>query len=163
MYRGGPRNFALDSRMQVVLELLSAELTPCHSGNLAQHGIETLLLLEIIRRVRHSSRPATEILDFQDLLQVFVDPASVLESSEPSSRELVTDRQQTFSTNRDTLVDVVKWLIGHTDTRVWFQPDGRTGLALTAVSDDSQQYDLTPSSNQPPVSSRTTRSLKCVR
>ena len=58
--------------------------------------------------------------------------------------------QFTFSTNRDTLVDVLNLITDITATRVWFVPDGERGLKLRAVVDDSQQYDLTPSSNGPP-------------
>ncbi|WP_158294307.1 hypothetical protein, partial [Halorubrum sp. SP9] len=33
-----------------------------------------------------------------------------------------------------------------TDARVWFEPDGKSGVVLRAVNADSQQYDLTPES-----------------
>jgi hypothetical protein len=56
----------------------------------------------------------------------------------------------TFSANRDTLTDVLQWLMNRTETRVWFQPTGERGIALTAVRDDANQYDLTPSSANPP-------------
>jgi len=56
----------------------------------------------------------------------------------------------TFSSNRDTLVDVLSWFQEATNSRVWFQPSGKEGIALTAVKDSSSQYDLTPSSDQIP-------------
>jgi hypothetical protein len=56
----------------------------------------------------------------------------------------------TFSSNRDTLVDVLSWFQSATNSRVWFQPSGSTGITLTAVTDSTRQYDLTPSSDDIP-------------
>lgn len=74
------------------------------------------------------------------------------EDSEGFSRsELPSSfRDKVFSTNRDTLKDVIQWLMRTANIRVWFQPKGKQGLTLTGVVDDSQQYDLTPSSENPP-------------
>lgn len=58
--------------------------------------------------------------------------------------------QKTFSTNRDTLVDVVEWLQGIANVRVFFQPSGRQSVVLAVVVDSSRTYDLTPSSGVAP-------------
>jgi hypothetical protein len=58
--------------------------------------------------------------------------------------------KETFSTNRDTLVDVIDWLQGIANVRVWFQPSGERGVVLAAVVDSSRTYDLTPSSGVAP-------------
>ncbi|MUW14643.1 hypothetical protein GJ633_08160 [Halorubrum sp. CBA1125] len=79
----------------------------------------------------------------------------ILEDPSLSDIELfgVPDKGQyeyQFSTNRDTLADVVAWIQKIGNVRVWFQPSGDRGLALTAVQDDAAEYDLTPESNDPP-------------
>ena len=56
----------------------------------------------------------------------------------------------TFSSNRDTLVDVLSWLQERTEARVWFQPSGERGITLTAIADDAASYNLTPESESLP-------------
>lgn len=69
--------------------------------------------------------------------------------SQAISDETIED-QFTFSTNRDTLVNVLELVTEIIGARVWFEPNGERGLSLRAVQDDSQKYDLTPSSDSPP-------------
>jgi len=56
-----------------------------------------------------------------------------------------------FSTNRDTLADVVSWIRKRAPVKVWFGPsqDG-TGITLYATENLAVEYDLTPQSENLP-------------
>lgn len=91
------------------------------------------------------TRPATQMLTLRNLAQVFVDPATLVddpESVDTPSSQLVTKREKQFSTNRDTLTDVINWLTNKVDIQVFFVPNGQRGLTLVGVSNTSSQYDL---------------------
>ncbi|PHQ44481.1 hypothetical protein DJ68_18225 [Halorubrum sp. C3] len=76
--------------------------------------------------------------------------SSIEELKELNQSRRMEDTRITFSTNRDTLVDVLEWVQEAANVRVWFVPSGGQGITLTAVEDASQQYDLTPSSDRIP-------------
>jgi len=84
------------------------------------------------------------------LRQIALDDASLGDIVGLALSNETLQSQFTFSTNRDTLVDVVEWVQETANIRVWFQPTGTAGLALVAVDDGSETYDLTPSSERIP-------------
>jgi hypothetical protein len=76
--------------------------------------------------------------------------SSVEELQELNQSRRMENTEITFSTNRDTLVDVLQWVQETANIRVWFVPSDGRGITLTAVEDASQRYDLTPSSERIP-------------
>ncbi|MDB9233858.1 hypothetical protein [Halorubrum ezzemoulense] len=86
----------------------------------------------------------------QSLRETTLRTSSVEELKRLNESRRMENTEITFSTNRDTLVDVLEWVQETANVRVWFVPSDGLGITLTAVEDSSQRYDLTPSSNQIP-------------
>lgn len=92
----------------------------------------------------------TEATSGRPIVNQILDDFTLADAIKQSISDETIQDELTFSTNRDTLVDVLSLVTNVTDARVWFEPDGESGITLRAVGDDSQQYDLTPGSSGPP-------------
>ncbi|MDB2263758.1 hypothetical protein PM025_06305 [Halorubrum ezzemoulense] len=102
------------------------------------------------QRVFSEVSVSTDGTDARPLRAIALDDATLGDVIGLAISDETLQGQFTFSTNRDTLVDVVEWLSETANVRVWFQPSGERGISLVAVRDGSKRYDLTPSSDRIP-------------
>lgn len=102
------------------------------------------------QQVFPSVRIDADTVNDRPLVNQLLDGFDFVDAAGQAVSDETIQEQFTFSTNRDTLVDVLSLVTDIVGGRVWFEPDGKQGLMLRAVQDDSNRYDLTPSSDGAP-------------
>lgn len=126
------------------------------AGRAFTDATTTDVLNYIVSEYQQSQGVFTEVTasidgtDARSLREIVLDDATLGEVIGLAISDETLQSQFTFSTNRDTLVDVLGWVQETANIRTWFQPSGSRGVTLVAVKDGTRQYDLTPSSDSIP-------------